>query len=310
MPLVVKQAFAARLAAMPEMRQFLADVSAVAGVPVRFWPSVAGVEAGDAPAGGGLGAGLEPVTCCARLVREEAGCRMCASFRQRLREGAGAGPLSGMCDAGLWELLVPVAVGGVVAGHLLVSGFREGAATTQTDNRARHLLGRRGVELRAEEVSRLRGAAPALDAARREALGRLLHAGAERVARAINEHLTRAPEGVPELVERVYRVVHAEYARKLRVPLIARRLGVSAAHLSRTFHHATGLRLVDYVARYRAERARALLAEDEARPVAEVARACGFASISQFNRVFRATFGASPRALRGGGDRERALTNP
>jgi AraC-like DNA-binding protein len=32
--------------------------------------------------------------------------------------------------------------------------------------------------------------------------------------------------------------------------------------------------------------------------VAEVARNCGFASISQFNRVFKATFGSSPRSLR------------
>jgi AraC-like DNA-binding protein len=294
MPLVVKQALATRLVALPEMRQFLADASLVSGLNLRFWPITAAPLPED-------GAG-EPVGCCARLVREEAGCRMCGAFRQKLREGAEAGPTAAMCDAGLWELLVPVTVGGVVAGHFLVSGLREGTATTQTDNRARHLLGRRGIELRAEDVARLRGAAPALDASRREALGRLLHAGAERLARAINEHLARAPEGVPELVERAHRIVHAEYGRRLRVPLIARRLGVSAAHLSRTFHHATGLRLVDYVARYRAERARALLGEDEAPSVAEAARACGFTSISQFNRVFRATFGASPRALRGKGD--------
>lgn len=303
MPLVVKQALAARLAGLPEMRRFLADASLVAGVDVRFWPVTPLPE----PAVG------EPVGCCARLRREEAGCRMCGAFRQKLREGAGSEPMAAMCDAGLWELLVPVAVGGVVAGHFLVSGFRDGPTTTRSDNRARHLLGRLGVELRAEDVARLRGAAPVLDAARREALGRLLHAGAERLARAINEHLTRAPEGVPELVERAYRIVHAEHGRRLRVPLLARRLGVSAAHLSRTFHHATGLRLVDYVARYRAERARAMLGEDEARPVAEVARACGFASISQFNRVFRATFGASPRDLRDQSARaspDKSLTSP
>lgn len=287
MPLVVKQALAARLSVLPEMRRFLADFALATGLSVRFWPAAPLPDA----------AGPEPVGCCARIWREEAGCRMCSSFRQKLREGADAAPVAGMCDAGLWELLVPVAVGGVVAGHFLVSGFREGPTSTQTDNRARHLLGRRGLRFRAEELVRLRGAAPALDAAKREALGRILHAGAERVARAINEHLTRAPEGVPDLVERAYRIVHAEYGRRLRVPLLARRLGVSAAHLSRTFHHATGLRLVDYVARYRAERARSMLAEDEALAVGEVAGACGFASISQFNRVFRATFGASPREL-------------
>jgi AraC-like DNA-binding protein len=296
MPLVVRQALAARLAALPEMRRFLADLSLLSEVTVRFWPAVPAPEAGG-PRGGPV-AGPEPVGFCARLRREELGCRLCVSFREKLRERAGAEPAAAECDAGLWELLVPVTVGGVVAGHFLASGLRAEPATAKADNRARHLLGRRGLELRAEEVARLRAGAPALEAAKREALGRLLQAGAERIARAIHEHLAAAPEGVPELVERAYRVVHAEYARRLRVPLLARRLGVSAAHLSRTFHHATGLRLVDYVARYRAERARTMLLDGGAPPVAEVGRACGFASVSQFNRVFRATFGASPRELR------------
>jgi transcriptional regulator GlxA family with amidase domain len=92
--------------------------------------------------------------------------------------------------------------------------------------------------------------------------------------------------------------VHAEYKRPLRLPSLAKKLDVSAAHLSRIFHQATGLRLVDYLARYRAGRARALLIEDENRTVAEVAQTCGFASISQFNRVFKTTFGSSPRKLR------------
>lgn len=297
MPLVVKKALAARLAALPELRRLLSDVELLTGLPVRFWPAVATAEEA-----GHVAAGPEPVGCCAWLWREPAGCRMCVSFRQKLRERAAREPSTAQCDAGLWELLVPVSVGGVVAGHFVVSGLREGPPTTATENRARHLLARRGLDLRREELARLRAAAPGLEAGRREALSRLLEAGAERVARAISDHLASAPEGVPELVERAYSIVHAEYARGLRVPLLAKRLGVSAAHLSRTFHHATGLRLVDYVARYRAERARSMLS-DGGRSVAEVARGAGFASISQFNRVFRATFGATPRQLR-------AMTNP
>ncbi len=314
MPLVVRQALASRLSALPELRGFLDDVSLLAGVPVRFWPSVSvSAEASSVAAGAGAGAaasvrnvGQEPVALCSRMMREPGGCRMCVSFRQKLRERATSAPAEAGCDAGLVEMLVPVAVGGVVAGHFLASGLREGVETTKTANRARHLLARLGVEWRAEDMARLRAGAPECGATRRAALTRMLQAGAERIGRAMTEHLASAPTGVPELVERAYRIVHAEYARPLRVPLLARRLGVSAAHLSRIFHHATGLRLVDYVARYRAERARAMLAEDEgegdadeaARSVAEVARACGFASISQFNRVFKATFGASPRALR------------
>lgn len=290
MPLVVRQALASRLSALPELRAFLEDVSVLAGVPVRFWPSAHGADL----------IGVESVGLCARMVREAGGCRMCVSFRQKLREEADEEAAEAKCDAGLIELLVPVAVGGVVAGHFLVSGLREGVETTRSVNRARHLLARFGVEWRAEELARLRSGAPECGEVRRAAMVRILQTGAEHIGRVITEHLTTVPTGVPALVERAYRIVHAEFARPLRVPKLAARLGVSTAHLSRVFHQATGLRLVYYVGRYRAERARAMLGDEQgaARSVAEVARACGFASISQFNRVFKTAYGASPRALR------------
>ncbi len=291
MPLVVRQALASRLSALPELQAFLADVSLLAGVSVRFWPATP-VEQERAPE-----SGLEPVGLCAKLAREPAGGRLCVSCRQELRGQAQRTPAEASCDAGLVEVLVPVVVGGVLAGHFLAAGLRDGADTAKAVNRARHLLARSEVDWPAEKLAQLRANAPECDGARRQALARVLLAGAEKVGRAMTEHLVIAPPGVPAVVERAYRIVHAEYARALRVPALARQLGLSAAHLSRVFHHATGLRLVDYVARYRAERARALLTEDAARPVAEVARACGFASISQFNRVFKTTFGASPRSL-------------
>lgn len=292
MPLVVKQALAERLTNLPELQTLIADVALVSGVSIRFWPAAAHAGPVGTPAIGPESSGL-----CKRIHQEDTGCRYCAGFRQKLREQASTDPVSGRCDAGLHELLVPVTVGGVVAGHLLASGLREGLPNPAADNRARHLLARIGVSLRADEIARLRATAPMLAPERIAALSRLLQAGAERVGRTIQSHLAHAPAGVPDLIERAYRIVHAEHARPLRVPQLARRLGVSAAHLSRTFHQATGLRLVDYVARYRAERARAMLAEPS-RPITEIAHASGFASIAQFNRVFRTTFGASPRQIR------------
>ncbi len=286
MPLVVKQALAARLTNLPELQTLLADIALLSGVPIRFWPAAAHAESGAESSG-----------LCKRIQIEDTGCRYCVSFRQKLRERAATAPASARCDAGLQELLVPVTVGGVIAGHLLASGLREGLPHPAADNRARHLLARLGVNLRAEEVTRLRATAPMLAAERIEALSRVLQAGAEHIGRIMLSHLAHAPAGVPELIERAYRIVHADYGRTLRVPELAGRLGVSSAHLSRTFHQATGLRLVDYIARYRAERARTLLTETT-RPVADIARASGFASIAQFNRVFRATFGSAPRQIR------------
>jgi transcriptional regulator GlxA family with amidase domain len=102
---------------------------------------------------------------------------------------------------------------------------------------------------------------------------------------------------MPPLVEQACKLVRAEHTRPLSLPEFATRLGVSAGHLSRVFHHNTGLRFVEYVARVRAERAKALLTDTD-KPVTDVAFACGFQSLSQFNRTMRAHFGCQPRALR------------
>jgi transcriptional regulator GlxA family with amidase domain len=51
------------------------------------------------------------------------------------------------------------------------------------------------------------------------------------------------------------------------------------------------------LARVRAERAHTLLRETH-QPVTEIAFACGFQSLSQFNRTFRTQFGQSPTQAR------------
>ncbi len=289
MPLVVRQSLARRLSALPELTALLRDVRMLTGIEVVFSsPLLEEGPAGPRPA---------PLSLCAHVQRFTAGCVLCNSFHQKLRESATRGPHSALCDAGLWELAVPVTVGTQGVGHLMVIGLREGEVSMRARNRARHLLGRQGIDVEVDTLSRLFVSAPLVEAERREALGHLLSAVAAQVARRFTDHLSTPVGTTADLVEQAYRLVHAEYAGVLRVPQLADRLGVSAAHLSRTFHRATGLRLVDYISRYRAERARLMLQEGTQR-VAAVARACGFQSVSQFNRVFRVTFGVAPRDMR------------
>ncbi|MDX2187275.1 MAG: helix-turn-helix domain-containing protein [Opitutaceae bacterium] len=289
MPFVVRQALAQRLAQLPELRQLLEDVRLLTGLPVRFTSPLLDLasEANIA----------EPSYLCAHLQRSAAGCNLCISFRQKLREAAQERHASGTCDAGLWEILVPVAVGTQVVGHLVAVGISGGRPGIRAVNRTRHLLSRHGLEVSADTLVRLESASPLLDGSSREALARVLQAVAVQVARGFTEHLVTPAGSAPAIVEQAYRIVHAEFNQPLRVPLVAGRLGVSAAHLSRTFHRATGLRLVDYISRYRAERARGML-QDSDSTIANIARRCGFNSVSQFNRVFRATFGHAPRQLR------------
>jgi AraC-like DNA-binding protein len=188
-------------------------------------------------------------------------------------------------------------VGGQTAGHLFLSGCAEDTTSLAAQNRARHLLGRAGIKWNAETHAMLRAQSPLVGAKRRAAIMRLLQLAADRLAQLVTEHLVTVPSQLPAVVAQACTLVHVEYGQPLRLEALAARLAVSAGHFSRTFHHATGLRFVEYLARYRAERARLLLMEGE-RPVAEIARACGFCSLSQFNRVFRAVYRTSPRALR------------
>jgi len=78
---------------------------------------------------------------------------------------------------------------------------------------------------------------------------------------------------------------------------VARAANISANHLSEKFKQVTGVNFVEYVARTRFEKARALLHQRDLR-VSEIAFAVGFQSLSQFNRVFKRLAGKSPSAYR------------
>jgi transcriptional regulator GlxA family with amidase domain len=191
---------------------------------------------------------------------------------------------------------------GQTLGFLMVGGYLPGPPSNTSLNRTRHLLARDGVDLPDPEIEDLLRRAPVVEPDRQAALLNLLSLAAEHVAAVITQRLLHVHDAMPPLVEKACHLVHAQFAETLSIGGVARQLGVSEGHLSRAFHQSTGLRLVEYVARFRAERARTLLRETD-RPVTDIAFSCGFQSLSQFNRVFRAQFGQSPRECR----RERRL---
>ncbi|NLO35592.1 MAG: AraC family transcriptional regulator [Clostridiaceae bacterium] len=90
-------------------------------------------------------------------------------------------------------------------------------------------------------------------------------------------------------------------ARHLHEPVsrseLARHFKVCPAHISRTFHAATGLSLSDYLARLRVDRALDQLRSSQ-ESITDIAYNCGFASIRSFNRQFQRITGQAPRDLR------------
>ncbi len=286
MPQIIRSALAARLREIPELKRFLDDFREATGLPLRFLPLT---ENPTLPA--------EPVGFCQRLHADAAGVRLCHAFRLRMREEAASGPVMQACEAGLWEIFVPVNASGICLGHLVVSGCGDGNNSVAQRNRVRHLLAKAGVRWAAPLVGELREQAPVVPARRREAVSRLLVSASEHLASLVTTSLIRPPDVLPHSIARACQLVKTEFDRPLPIRDVARRIGMSTGHLSRLFHQSTGLRFVEYVARFRAERARELLLSS-GQPVQAVARQCGFASVSQFNRVFRSVHRVSPRALR------------
>jgi AraC-like DNA-binding protein len=78
---------------------------------------------------------------------------------------------------------------------------------------------------------------------------------------------------------------------------LARKAGISAAHLRRLFRSELGLGVKPWIQRRRGERARHLLAHSD-HSVAAIAQSLGIDDLQRFNKLLRRQFGKSPRALR------------
>ena len=74
-------------------------------------------------------------------------------------------------------------------------------------------------------------------------------------------------------------------------------VGMTEESLSRYFKRSTGVTLSDYLIGLRVGHASRLLVDTDL-TVNEIAYACGFNNISNFNRLFRKNRGCTPQQLR------------
>lgn len=99
-----------------------------------------------------------------------------------------------------------------------------------------------------------------------------------------------------ELTDRARAMVAAHAPGRLKATEIARRLGCSVYHLSRTFRRVQGRTLTAYRAEVRLRHAVARLRHDPAADLTDVALACGYSSHSHFTASFRKRLGVTPSA--------------
>ncbi|MDH0645761.1 helix-turn-helix domain-containing protein [Pseudomonas sp. GD03858] len=119
------------------------------------------------------------------------------------------------------------------------------------------------------------------------------------LAGAVAERAAITPSGHDELGRRVRRYIELNLHREDLTPaLLAKALGTSRSQLYRAFERFGGVG--HYLQRRRLRRSLLALGEPghAARRIGDVAYAHGFADEAHFSKLFRKTFGLSPRAAR------------
>lgn len=97
-----------------------------------------------------------------------------------------------------------------------------------------------------------------------------------------------------ERVKQMLQFIHQNYGDALNTASIAQSALVSESECLRCFHSVLGTTPIQYLRKYRIERAAQLLAAGGGR-IADTAAQCGFPDVSYFTRTFRELKGCTPK---------------
>jgi AraC family transcriptional regulator len=98
-------------------------------------------------------------------------------------------------------------------------------------------------------------------------------------------------------LKQVTSFVSENYATEIKLDELAQVAGMSSFHFAREFKRTTGTTPHQYLIRFRVERAKALLSQNEL-PLTEVGLRAGFSHQSHFTRLFRRITGTTPHLYR------------
>lgn len=110
----------------------------------------------------------------------------------------------------------------------------------------------------------------------------------------------RSPE--PEdrddpVVQEILSFIEQEYTRKVALADLAEKLHYSERYLNQKFQKAMNTTIIEYLNRYRIQKALTLLRETDI-PLSEIGWQCGVGDYKYFNHVFRKYVGCSPKEYR------------
>ena len=95
-----------------------------------------------------------------------------------------------------------------------------------------------------------------------------------------------------------YNFIQDNYANKISLDQAAGLLNMSRVSFNRFIKKSTERTFVDYLNDVRVSNASRMLAEEENFSISEIAYACGFHNMANFNRVFKKVKGCTPSQYR------------
>ena len=288
MPRIIRLALYQKLREMPEIQVFQRDFELLSGLKLAFVDEL----------GRGEDCAAEASPLCHVVKNSGPGRALCSRLRQGLFVDAAEQPACAVCDAGLAEVVVPVRISGIPAGFFVFGGVAVHKPDPHAHLKARHLLRKAGVEIEDAELEKLLDSSLVRSQDTLAAYQRIAHLAAKQIALKVTDQLVSPESQMPPSVLKACGFIRSHaLVDDVSLSHVARHVGVSEGHLSRLFHHTTGLTFREYVAQVRIEHAKALLLHS-GKGVTEIAYESGFQSLSQFHRVFRKAFGTTPGAMR------------
>ena len=199
--------------------------------------------------------------------------------------------------AGLSESAVPVYIGERILGFLETGEVMLRNPTKKQFASITRQLRAWGYKTDWKQLERAYFRTCVLPPERYRAMLRLLGIFAQHLSILSNQLVARQKQEEPANMSRARQFIEKYQAEPLSLGRVAQAANISRHYFSKMFKQATGINFIDYLSRIRVEKSKTLLLNPNSR-ISEAAFACGFQSMTNFNRVFRRIVGHSPTQFR------------
>ena len=199
--------------------------------------------------------------------------------------------------AGLSESAVPVYVGDHILGFLETGEVMLKNPTKKHFDSITRRLRAWGYKADWKQLERAYFRSCVLSPDRYRAMLRLLSIFAQHLSILSNQLVVRREKDESANMARARQFIEKHQAEPLSLGRVARVANISRHYFCKVFRKAAGINFIDYLSRVRVEKSKTLLLNPNSR-ISEAAFACGFQSMTNFNRAFKRIVGRSPTQFR------------